>query len=105
MDHPAKLLTTADVAARTCSVCGREVQGAGRDLRHRGEARRPRLVPARADVPAVRRAELVAAQALEQLVWTPTLTADERARAVVAALYEAGLIARRPRSVRAARVA
>ena len=104
-DHPAKMLTGADVAARTCTVCGDRVEGAGRDLRHAGEAVRPRVVPARADIPAVRRAELIVTRALDQLAWAPTLTNDERARAAVAALYEAGLIPRRPRDVRPVRVA
>lgn len=103
-DHPAKQLTAGDTDAGLCSVCGRPVVGGRQDLRHVGEARRPTVIPARADVPAVRRAELLAAAALEGLIWTPHITDADRAAAVVEALYSAGLIASRPRAVRPRRV-
>lgn len=104
-DHPAKQMTTADVDAGVCSVCGGPVADGRQDLLHVGEARRSQIVPARADLAAVRRAELVAAAALEGLVWTPHLTDVDRARAVVEAIYAEGLIASRPRAVRVRRSA
>ena len=71
-DHPAKMLTTADVDARVCTVCGDPVDG-GQVLRHRGEAVARPVMPARADVPAVKRAAAVAEQTLAGLVWTQPL--------------------------------
>jgi hypothetical protein len=103
-DHPAKLLTAADVAAGACSVCGGPVEGAGAQLLHVGEARRPRVRPARADVAVFERAAVLAAQALEELLWSPSATDADRGRAVVERLYEAGLISSRPRAVRPRRV-
>ncbi|WP_018658500.1 hypothetical protein [Actinomadura flavalba] len=105
MDHLARLDTSPDATSPACSVCGRPVVGAASDLRHEDEARRPRLLPARGDVAAVRRAELVAERALAGMVWTPSATAADRAAAVVEALYAAGLISARPRAVRPRAVA
>lgn len=103
-DHPAKVLTAADAADGVCSVCCGPVIGGRQDLRHLGEAAARPVVPARADMPAVRRAAVVAEQALAGLVWSPSLTDAAKARAVVDALYAAGLIAQRPRAVRPRRV-
>lgn len=99
-EHPAKVLTAGDAAARVCSVCGDPVDRTGGQLRHAGEAAPRRVLPARADAAAVRRAEAVAARALDGILWEPHLTSADRARVVVEALYAAGLIARRPRPAR-----
>ncbi|MFC6885274.1 MULTISPECIES: hypothetical protein [Actinomadura] len=98
--HAARLDTSPDATAPVCGVCGRPVTGTGAQLRHAGEARRPQLVPARGDLAAVRRAELIAQRALTGVTWTPHTTDADRAAAVVEALYAAGLIAARPRTVR-----
>lgn len=103
-DHPAKMMTAPDIEARVCSVCGGPVNGGRRELRHVGEAVPRQVVPARADVSAVNRAAAVAEQALAGLVWTPHLRDADRAQVVVDALYAAGLLAQRPRSVRPRRV-
>lgn len=105
MDHVARLDTSPDAVdgAPVCSVCGGPVIGTapGDQLRHVGEARRPRLAPARGDVAAVRRAEILAERALTLMTWTPHTTDADRAAAVVEELYAAGLISSRPRTVRA----
>lgn len=102
MDHAARLDNSpdADPTAPTCSVCGLSVIGLGAELLHDGEARRPRLLPARQDLPAVRRAEAIAERALCGVTWAPHVTDADRAAAVVQELYAAGLIAQRPRTVR-----
>lgn len=104
MDHPARLDTAPDATTPVCGICGHPVIGTGTELRHAGEARRPQFLPARADVPAVHRAQVVAERALAGLVWAPTTTDADRAAAVVEALYAAGLITSRPRAVRPRRV-
>lgn len=105
MDQPhiAQLDTSpdADPDRPVCRICGRPVIGPATDLLHQGEARRPQIVPARADLPAVRRAELLAERALQGIAWAPHVTDADRAAAVVQELYAAGLIAQRPRTVRA----
>lgn len=103
-DHPAKVLTAADAADGVCSVCCRPVLGGRQNPRHVGEAAARPVVPARADMQAVRRAAVVTEQVLAGLVWSPTLTDAARAQAIVDALYAAGLIAQRPRAVRSRRV-
>lgn len=105
--HAARLDTSPDATpgAPVCSVCGERVTGAGDRLRHVGEVRRPRILPARTDVPAVRRAELVTEQALAAMPWTPHTSDADRAAAVVEALYAEGLISARPRVVRSRRPA
>jgi hypothetical protein len=109
MDHVARLDTSPDASpdAPVCSVCGERVigTGPGDQLRHAGEARRPRTLPARADMATVRRAQVVAERALTELTWTPHTTDADRAAAVVEALYAEGLISARPRVVRARRPA
>lgn len=104
MDHVAKWLTADDARAGLCSVCGGRVEGGRAQLRHLGEAAPQVVVPARADMQAVRRAELIAERALQGMGWAPSATDSDRAEQVVAALYAAGLLAQRPRSVRARRV-
>jgi hypothetical protein len=99
-DHPAKVLTDTDLVDRSCSVCGTPVERAAGAWRHVGEATARQVVPVRADVAVVDRAAVVAERALRAVVWSPHLTDADRARAVVDALYSAGLIVRRPRAVR-----
>ena len=103
-DHPAKLLTDTDLLERCCSVCGDAVENSEDGaLRHVGEGVPRRILPERADVPAVARAARIAERALTELTWTPHLTNADRAAAVVQALYAAGLVARRPRTPRVRR--
>lgn len=102
-DHLARLDTAPDAPANppVCSICGAPVRMAAGELLHDGETRRPRILPGRADRPAYARAELLAERALTAMPWTPHTTNADRAAAVVEELYAAGLIASRPRAVRA----
>ncbi|MBO2464010.1 hypothetical protein [Actinomadura violacea] len=95
-DHPARRLTDPP---DECSKCGLPIEGADENLRHVGEPLRPRIRPARADVPAFNRAALVAAQALDGLTWAPGLDNRDRGQVIAEALYSAGLLAAKPRSV------
>lgn len=100
MDHLAVLDTSHDApSSPVCGSCMKPVTGSGSTLRHVGEARRRRVLPARQDKAAFERAELLAARALNELTWTPHTTNADRAAAMVEAIYEAGLLAPRPRIV------
>jgi hypothetical protein len=80
-------------AIRECRVCGRGITGFGQNLRHDGE-REPVYVPADpAAADMFNRAVRIGAAAVERL--GAGGDAEEEARAVVAALYQDGLLRRR----------
>lgn len=100
-DHPARrLVSNLD----ECSVCGVAIEGEDADLRHVREPYRQKMLPARSDTPAFNRGVAVATQALDRLGWAPSLDNETRARAVIEAVYGAGLLTSRPRKVRARKV-
>lgn len=99
-NHPARQLTADDRAAGACTACGRQVIGAGRSLRHVDEVFAPTLTDP-ADAPAVDAARAIARTALDRLP-PEDGGVDDRARAVVDALYAAGALRTRRSSWRAA---
>jgi hypothetical protein len=85
---------------RECRVCGRTVVGFGPDLRHAGEGIRV-ITPAPADAATFARAIEVSEAAMERL-WSAQTTDTDRVRTIVEAIYEEGLLRRRPASKRPA---
>jgi hypothetical protein len=88
--HPAKEAEREPGdTRRECFVCGVEVKGFGPTLTHVDETIRTIAVD-KAYMPAFRAASSVAEEALSKV--TNRAPDDERARAIVAALYEAGYL-------------
>jgi hypothetical protein len=82
---------------RECRICGRELVGFGKDLRHAGEAIRV-VTPDPADADVFARAIQVGEAALDRFLPSEATDAD-RARLVVEAIYQDGLLRRRRATV------
>ncbi|MEU5884072.1 hypothetical protein [Spirillospora sp. NPDC047279] len=85
---------------QVCGVCGRATEGAGDTLRHVGDAFRPPIVSAKADMAMVRRAQAVIERVPDGVEWALGVTNEDSALAAALDLYRDGMIAGRQRDVR-----